>query len=46
MSTSPEKVETVEGFVAVINCIAQGNVIGEISWSRDYEALDGDKVMV
>ena len=46
MSTSPERVETVEGFVAVINCIARGNVIGEISWSRDYEALDGDKVSI
>jgi hypothetical protein len=43
VSTSPDKLEVVEGFVATVNCIARGNVVGEIKWSRDYEPLD-DKV--
>ena len=40
----PNRMETVEGFVASIDCIAQGNVVNDIRWSRDYEPLDYDQV--
>ncbi len=44
-SISPDKLQTVEGFVAAATCIAQGNLAGEIKWSRDYEPLDDKAVL-
>ena len=40
MSTTPDKLEVVEGFVATADCIVRGNVVSEVEWSRDFEPLD------
>lgn len=42
--TVPDQLEAVEGFAAAADCVARGNSVGEMKWSRDFEPLD-DKVI-
>ncbi len=44
VSINPEKLQVVEGFLAVIDCLARGSLIQAMEWSRDYEPLDHKKV--
>ena len=36
--------QAVKGFMAVLDCVAKGNLIQKMGWSRDYESLDQMKV--
>ena len=44
VSINPDKLQAVEGFLAIIDCVAKGSLIREMQWSRDYELLDPIKV--
>ena len=44
ISIVPNKMEVVEGFLAVFECLVSGNLVDEIKWSRDYEPLHQSKV--
>ena len=44
ISIYPNKVEVIEGFIAVFECLIEGNVIDKINWTRDFEPLHYSKV--
>ena len=42
---NPEKLQVVEGFLAVFDCQAKGSLVREMKWSRDYESLNHVEVL-